>query len=95
MGQFLKLLVRFWRLEVERGAVAGTDDEFDAGCAACRDGTPLPFTFTMAFQPILDLAAGRVWGYEALVRGTAGEPAGAILSQVTDETRYRFDQAAR
>jgi EAL domain-containing protein (putative c-di-GMP-specific phosphodiesterase class I) len=66
-----------------------------AGCAACRDGSPLPFTFTMAFQPILDLAAGRVWGYEALVRGTAGEPAGAILSQVTDDTRYRFDQAAR
>jgi EAL domain-containing protein (putative c-di-GMP-specific phosphodiesterase class I) len=66
-----------------------------AGCAACRDGTALPFAFTMAFQPILDLAAGRVWGYEALVRGVAGEPAGAILAQVNDETRYRFDQAAR
>jgi EAL domain-containing protein (putative c-di-GMP-specific phosphodiesterase class I) len=49
----------------------------------------------MAFQPIVDLAAGRIWGYEALVRGTGGEPAGAILSQVNDETRYRFDQAAR
>ncbi len=65
------------------------------GCAACRDGGPLPFAFTMAFQPIVDLSASRIWGYEALVRGTAGEPAGAILAQVNDETQYRFDQAAR
>lgn len=65
------------------------------GCAACRDGTPLPFTFTMAFQPILDVSRARVWGYEALVRGSNGEPAGTILAQVNDETRYRFDQAAR
>jgi EAL domain-containing protein (putative c-di-GMP-specific phosphodiesterase class I) len=49
----------------------------------------------MAFQPIVDLSAQRVWGYEALVRGPNGEPAGAVLSQVTDEMRYRFDQAAR
>ena len=49
----------------------------------------------MAFQPILNLATARVWGYEALVRGSNGEPAGAVLSQVNDETRYRFDQAAR
>ncbi|MFC6790542.1 EAL domain-containing protein [Methylobacterium komagatae] len=69
--------------------------ERTVGCAACRDSTPLPFAFTMAFQPILDLSTARVWGYEALVRGTNGEPAGAILSQVNDETRYRFDQAAR
>jgi len=49
----------------------------------------------MAFQPIIDLSASRVWGYEALVRGTSGESAGAILAQVNDETQYRFDQAAR
>lgn len=65
------------------------------GCAACRDSAPLPFAFTMAFQPIVDLAEGRIWGYEALVRGDAGEPAGAILAQVDDDNRYRFDQAAR
>lgn len=64
-------------------------------CAACRDGSELPFAFTMAFQPIVDLAAGRVWGYEALVRGPAGEPAGSVLSQLDDQNRYRFDQAAR
>ncbi|WP_457104365.1 EAL domain-containing protein [Methylobacterium sp. P5_C11] len=64
-------------------------------CSACRDGTALDFDFTMAFQPILDIGTGSVWAYEALVRGLNGEPAYTILNQVTDETRYQFDQAAR
>jgi EAL domain-containing protein (putative c-di-GMP-specific phosphodiesterase class I) len=64
-------------------------------CATCRDEIALPFEFKMAFQPIVDLSHGRVWGYEALVRGTNGEPAFSILDQVTDDNRYRFDQAAR
>jgi EAL domain-containing protein (putative c-di-GMP-specific phosphodiesterase class I) len=66
-----------------------------ARCEACKDGTALPFEFTMAFQPIVDLGAGRIWGYEALVRGIAGESAAAILAQVTDQTVYKFDQACR
>src|SRR5215210_948850 len=41
------------------------------------------------------MGAGRVWGYEALVRGVHGEPALQILSQVDAENRYRFDQACR
>lgn len=49
----------------------------------------------MAFQPIVDVGAGRVWGYEALVRGTAGQSAGWVLDQVGDDERYRFDQACR
>lgn len=65
------------------------------GCVACREGRALPFAFTMAFQPIVDLAANRVWGYEALVRGTGGEGAAAILDQVDDLSRYAFDQACR
>ncbi len=65
------------------------------GCQGCRDGAELDFTFTMAFQPIIDLAESRVWGYEALVRGTGGESAASILGRVTPETVYRFDQAAR
>ncbi len=64
-------------------------------CRACRDEEPLPFAFTMAFQPIVDLAVGRVWGYEALVRGPTGEPASTVLSRLTDDTMYRFDQLAR
>lgn len=64
-------------------------------CQGCRDGAELPFAFTMAFQPILDVSQGRVWGYEALVRGAEGQGAGTVLSQVTPEIMYKFDQACR
>ncbi|UIJ72713.1 EAL domain-containing protein [Aurantimonas sp. HBX-1] len=67
----------------------------DHACPGCQTSRPLDFDFSMAFQPIYDVAAERVWGYEALVRGLAGEGAGAILSQVSPEQRYRFDQACR
>ena len=46
-------------------------------CGACIDGIAPPFEFSMAFQPVIDLDAGRVYAYEALVRGPAGEPAGS------------------
>lgn len=49
----------------------------------------------MAFQPIVDTRAKRIWGYEALVRGLNGEGAASILAAVTAENRYRFDQACR
>jgi EAL domain-containing protein (putative c-di-GMP-specific phosphodiesterase class I) len=49
----------------------------------------------MAFQPIVDIRERRIYGYEALVRGLNGESAGVMLSRVTDETRYAFDQACR
>ncbi|MCG6122377.1 MAG: EAL domain-containing protein [Microvirga sp.] len=49
----------------------------------------------MAFQPIVDIAGGAIFAYEALVRGLSGEGAGAILSSVNDENRYAFDQACR
>ena len=49
----------------------------------------------MAFQPIVDMVARRVWGYEALVRGSNGEGAATILAQVTEDARYRFDQLCR
>jgi len=49
----------------------------------------------MAFQPIVDLVRGRIWGYESLVRGQNGESAFEVLNQVTDENRYAFDQACR
>ena len=64
-------------------------------CTACRDGTNFPIDFTMAFQPIVDVEASAVWGYEALVRGPGGEGAAWVLDQVTDENRYAFDQSCR
>lgn len=65
------------------------------GCQGCREGQPLPFDFTMAFHPIIDLAHHTVWGYEALVRGTRGESAGHILGMIDETNRYKFDQACR
>jgi EAL domain-containing protein (putative c-di-GMP-specific phosphodiesterase class I) len=66
-----------------------------ASCEGCQSGARLDFDFSMAFQPIYDLQAERVWGYEALVRGINGEGAFTILSRVSAEQKYRFDQACR
>jgi len=49
----------------------------------------------MAYQPIVDIENGRVWAYEALVRGAGGEGAGTVLASVTPENRYAFDQQCR
>lgn len=49
--------------------------KMSAGCVGCQGEIELPFKFRMAFQPIVDLNAQRVWGYEALVRGVNGESA--------------------
>ena len=65
------------------------------GCAGCKGGAALPFDFTMAFHPIVDVSQGTVWGYEALVRGTEGQGAGQILGMVDETNRYKFDQACR
>ncbi|WP_110666547.1 EAL domain-containing protein [Salinicola halophilus] len=65
----------------------------DNVCGRCDK--PLDFDFTMAFQPLVDVASDRIYGYEALVRGTAGESAFSVLSRVDETTLYRFDQACR
>ncbi|MDO9397192.1 MAG: EAL domain-containing protein [Herbiconiux sp.] len=49
----------------------------------------------MAFQPIYDAVDDRVWGYEALVRGMSGEGAPEVLSRISPEQMYRFDQECR
>lgn len=69
----------------------------EGGCARCREDGPaaLDFSFTMAFQPIVDIRTESVFAHEALVRGPTGEGAASILERVTDENRYAFDQAAR
>ena len=64
-------------------------------CQGCRSGSPLAFDFSMAFQPIFDASQGRVWGYEALIRGADGSGAHSVLSQVSEDQKYRFDQACR
>jgi EAL domain-containing protein (putative c-di-GMP-specific phosphodiesterase class I) len=63
-------------------------------CNACRTDVAVP-EFTMAFQPIIDIETASVYAFEALVRPTGGGTAHDVLSQVTDENRYAFDQACR
>lgn len=65
----------------------------NGSCKRCEG--ELPFEFTMAFQPIVDLSLAKIITYEALVRGMQGESAWSVISQVTDDLLYRFDQACR
>lgn len=65
----------------------------NGSCKRCEG--ELPFEFTMAFQPIVDLSLAKIVTYEALVRGMQGESAWSVISQVTDDLLYRFDQACR
>ena len=62
-------------------------------CGRCDRA--LDFVFTMAFQPLVDVRAAQVIGYESLVRGVNGESAGAILARVDQDNLYQFDQACR
>ena len=64
-------------------------------CRNCADKSSLDFDFTMAFQPIINCKSREIYGYEALVRGLKNESAFSILSQVSEENRYTFDQLCR
>jgi EAL domain-containing protein (putative c-di-GMP-specific phosphodiesterase class I) len=64
------------------------------GCQGCKSEKQT-FEIAMAFQPIVDVTTGRAFAYEALVRGANGAGAWEVLSQVTPENRYAFDQQCR
>lgn len=64
-------------------------------CVDCRDPRAVGIDFTMAFQPIVNIADQSIFGYEALVRGLNNESAFSVLSQLNDTNRYRFDQSIR
>lgn len=64
-------------------------------CGDCGNDERLPFKFSYAFQPIIDLRKREIFAHEALVRGPNGESAQSVLSQITESNRYRFDQACR
>lgn len=65
------------------------------GCVGCADGKGFPVKISMAFQPIVDVGSGAPFAFEALVRGAEGEGAGSVLAQVSETSRYSFDQACR
>ncbi len=60
-------------------------------CSSC-EGRDHTSAFSMAFQPIVDTLANRIVAYEALARGSQGEPAATVLQQHVGESRYRLDQ---
>lgn len=64
-------------------------------CNMCTCKEPLGFAVKMAFQPIVDISKRQVFAYEALVRGEHGEGAGEVLSRVTEDNKYTFDQTCR
>ncbi len=68
-----------------------------SGCKLCRERgrNKLDFDFTMAFQPIVNVQNRRVFAHEALVRGLDGSGAGAVISKITKENQYLFDQRCR
>ena len=76
---------------VRHGGLAGEAP----ACDGCGDSERLPFSFSYAFQPIVDLNTRAIFAHEALVRGPQGEGAQTVLTQVNEANRYRFDQACR
>jgi blue light- and temperature-responsive anti-repressor len=51
--------------------------------------------FSFAYQPIVDADAGRVFAYEALVRGPNNEAAGTVFAAVAPDALHGFDRDLR
>jgi EAL domain-containing protein (putative c-di-GMP-specific phosphodiesterase class I) len=66
-----------------------------AETTADADSRGLDSDFTMAFQPIVDLARREIFAHEALVRGMAGEGASEVLARVAPQHRFAFHEACR
>lgn len=71
------------------------NDKEALGCANCRDNKPIDFKIRMAFQPIVNGETGEIYAQEALVRGLNGESAYEVISKLTPDQIYRFDQTCR
>lgn len=67
----------------------------ESHCNQCACGEGLDFSFSFAFQPIVDTENKSVFAYEALVRGLEGEGALSVLANVNERNRYSFDQICR
>lgn len=64
----------------------------ESHCDQCACGNGLDFSFSFAFQPIVDAENKTVFAYEALVRGTEGQGARTVLDKVNNQNQYAFDQ---
>ncbi|MET0307808.1 MAG: EAL domain-containing protein [Sphingomonas sp.] len=47
---------------------------------------------TMAFQPIVDVVGGRIYAYEAVLRGPNGESGSEVFAKIAPESRGDFDR---
>jgi EAL domain-containing protein (putative c-di-GMP-specific phosphodiesterase class I) len=63
--------------------------------AALGPKARFPMSFSMAFQPIVDVDRGEAFAYEALVRGPSGEGAGHVLAALTPGNQADFDARCR
>ncbi len=69
----------------------------DHGTTAHRSGHPAGGEFPrfdVAFQPIVDVGAGRIVAHEALLRGLGGTPADGVLARVPPARRVAFEAEA-
>lgn len=63
------------------------------GCSKCSQS--FDFDFTMAFQPIVNVAKRTIHGYEALVRDRITRTAYDVLKKVNSDNCHSFDQRCR
>lgn len=86
VGSEQRVEYQYWVREQERRLKS------TARSGHVRSGVP---NFSMAFQPIVNVASGGVYGYESLVRSMTGESAHSVLSRVPAEQFHLFDHACR
>jgi EAL domain-containing protein (putative c-di-GMP-specific phosphodiesterase class I) len=59
------------------------------------EGKILDFDYTMAFQPIVNIKEKNTLAFEALARGPENQSAGYVLSKISQDNIYKFDQTCR
>lgn len=107
-GRAKKLLAAFkhgrWRAELSdtSSTVPGTRAaaplrglETPAPQAGTPADLPSRSGYTFAFQPIVNVATGTIFSYEALIRGLNDEPAERVLENVGASQMHRFDEESR
>ncbi|MBN2430919.1 MAG: diguanylate phosphodiesterase [Acidobacteria bacterium] len=104
-GRAQKLLEAFqhgrWRTklsDVAGPALPAVPPPADGPNAAApqTDGAPAVFScaawYSFAFQPIVDVTAGKIFSYEALLRGVHNEPVDQVLRQAGPAERQELNQ---
>ena len=86
VGREQRVEYQYWVREQERKLKSA------ARSSHVRSGIP---SFSMAFQPIVNVASGGVYGYESLVRSVTGDSAYSVLSRIPTEHFHLFDHACR